>query len=281
MRNRRPPGFTATDCRALASHLANATALRTLRIRGLSGIHHTWEQPGLQAAGMRALVAALPDSLEVLEISGHNIGDEGATLLAEALNRRPARRLTELNLALNSINDAGAAALAGALQSPLARLTLDHNWIGASGAEALAKALRDDGSIRHISLASNDVGERGGAALATALRSNRALESLNLYANSIGTPGAVAFAATLAGGASGLTQLGLAHNYIDADGEAAGAVALADAMRRGNRRLRKLDLRWNFFKLCRCGSPTALRRAARAAPNRNLELVLERKGADD
>ena len=110
------------------------------------------------------------------------------------------------------------------------------------------------------------------------MRSNRALKSLNLYSNSLGTRGAVAFADTLARGSSGLVELCLAHNYIDADGEALAAGALANAMRRARGSLRKLDLRWNHFRLCQCGSPALLRRAARASAQ--LELVLEqRRGA--
>ena len=275
----KPPGLNMLDAMLLSPHLSNATALRTLRIRGLSGIHHTWEQLGIKADGMQSLAAALPAGIEVLEISGHNIGNSGAAALAAALKTR-LTGMRELNLALNSITDEGALALAGVLGAlpSLDRLNLEHNWIGTSGSEALARALSSGRAhLRQLSLASNNLGERGGAALAGALASNRWLHTLNLYSNSIGTSGAVAFAATLAGGSSALADLNLAHNYIDADGEVAGASALSDAMRRGHTALRRLDLRWNHFTLCHCGSPARLRRAARDAPR--LELVLERHGA--
>ena len=273
------PGLTATDCIALAPHLRNATALRKLRIRGLSGIHHTHEQPGIRSAGMQAIAAALPPNLEVLDISGNEIGNEGTQSLATAFAARPVRKLRELNLALNSITDEGAVALEGIFRvlPALEKVTLDHNWIGAAGGEALARALHDGVTVRQLSMASNNLAERGGVALANALGANRNLQALNLYSNSLGTRGAVAFAAMLARGTSALADINLSHNYIDADGESTGAMALSDAIMRNNPTLRKLDLRWNHFALCHCGSPARLRRAARGASR--LELVMERREA--
>ena len=70
---------------------------------------------------MRHIAAALPAGLEVLEITGHEIGDQGAAALAAALRAKAATggRLHTLNLALNSIQDDGAAALATALRGSL------------------------------------------------------------------------------------------------------------------------------------------------------------------
>ena len=275
-------GLTAKDCGTIAAHLANATSLRTLRIAGLSGIHHTWEQPGIGASGMAIIAAALPRGLEVLDISGNEVGDAGIEALASAIVLRSLTGLRELKLPLNSISNAGVVALAAALRSlpglQLEVLNLDHNWIGANGSIALAGAIRAGVHVRRLMLAGNNVGERGGSALAASLPFNRRLTSLNLYSNSIGTRGAVAFATALSGGASDLERLSLAYNYIDADGEAEGAAALADAMRRG-RALRSLDLRWNHFRECRCGSPGRLRQAAQMAAHSRagFELLLERR----
>ena len=66
---------------------------------------------------MKALAGALPAwSLEVLSITGNALGNEGAAALATFLERRPPR-LRELNLELNGITDAGAAALARAMRA--------------------------------------------------------------------------------------------------------------------------------------------------------------------
>ena len=73
-----------------------------------------------------------------------------------------------------------------------------------------------------------------------------------------------------------MAELSLSYNFIDAAGESRGADALADALRRGHQaHLTKIDLRWNHFHLCRCGSLAQLRRAARASPG--VELLLERR----
>lgn len=279
----KPRGLTAKDCALLAPALANATGLRSLRIPGLAGLHHTWEQPGVGADGMRILADALPASIEVLILTGHNFGDAGTAALAGALTAR-LRRVHMLNLELNGISDAGASALAKALQTAplLATLHLDHNWIGAAGGEALAAALQHGGAaaLRHLALAGNNIGERGATALAAALQSNRALQTLNLYSNHIGTSGALALARVLGSpGAAPLMDVSLAYNYIDADGESAGARALTAALRHAGTgpasTLRRLDLRWNHFALCRCGARGRLHRVA-AAHQPAVELLLER-----
>ena len=202
------PGLNANDCMKVAAHLGNATALRTLRLPGLSGIHHTWEQPGIGASGMRAIAAALPAGLEVLEITGHEIGDEGAAALASALQAKAGGRLRVLDLSLNSITNQGATAIAAAIGAlpALERLNLEHNWVGTDGSTALAHALKAGASLRWLNLAGNNVGERGGVALAEALRTNTNLRVLNLYSNSLGTAGAVAFASVVASGTSGLAE---------------------------------------------------------------------------
>eukprot|EP00191_Tetraselmis_sp_GSL018_P010024 CAMPEP_0177617222 /NCGR_PEP_ID=MMETSP0419_2-20121207/24730_1 /TAXON_ID=582737 /ORGANISM="Tetraselmis sp., Strain GSL018" /LENGTH=94 /DNA_ID=CAMNT_0019115645 /DNA_START=504 /DNA_END=784 /DNA_ORIENTATION=+ len=77
-------------------------------------------------------------TLTQLEFTSYNgIGDEGAKVLAEALNNGA---LTELSLRGNGIGDEGAKALAAALwQNPaLTELRLWGNIIGDEGAKALA-----------------------------------------------------------------------------------------------------------------------------------------------
>lgn len=270
------PSLNAKDCVGLATHLANASSLRSLRIPGLAGLHHTWEQPGIGAEGMRAIASALPSSLEKLEITGNAIGNDGAASLAAALKSRPLLRLRELNLELNAITDDGAAFLATVLgAAPLEGLNLDHNWIGADGATALAHGLGARGvTLQRLTLAGNNVGERGAAAFASALQSNQVLRSLNLYSNHIGTSGAVALAPVLRH--SSLSELCLAYNYLDADGESTAASALANAMKQ-SASIRRLDLRWNHFSECRCGSRMDLRRAAASRPG--LELLLEQRAS--
>ena len=209
------PGLDARDAMGLASALANTTSLRSLRIPGLSGIFKIHEQPGIGPVGMRALAHALPLGIETVEITGHNIGDEGAEALAKAAPRLGALR--RISLGWNDIRDAGATALADALQAaPIATLNLEYNWISGPGVASLAAASARKGQLRSLNLAGNNVGARGGAALATALRSGSSLQVLDLYQNSLGTHGVKALLPGLTG--SRLQRLNLAFNYIDADG---------------------------------------------------------------
>ena len=182
-------------------------------------------------------------------------------------------RLRLLNLAWNDIRDEGATQLAASLHAaPIVQLILEYNWISGPGVAAMASALRGNAHVRELRLASNNAGARGAGALANALRTNTALQRLDLYSNSLGTFGALALLPGLVG--SHLKELNLAFNYIDADGGAVGAHALAEAFLNGAGELRRIDLRWNHFHQCRCGTRRQLRRAARRAPT-ILTLDLE------
>ena len=82
--------------------------------------------------------------------------------------------LTELNLARNGIDDAGAVALASALRvnGVLTELDLDANGIDDAGAEALASALRVNEVLKTLDLSYNRISAAGAAAIADALEVN-------------------------------------------------------------------------------------------------------------
>ena len=88
-------------------------------------------------------------------LSNHNIGDAGAIALAGALEKNTV--LTTLYIGGNNIGDAGAAALAGALKknTVLTWLRLSSNNIGNAGAAALSGALEKNTVLTTLELQRN------------------------------------------------------------------------------------------------------------------------------
>ena len=112
-------------------------------------------------------------TVERLELHG-NVGDAGATALAEACAKGALTSLKELNLNRNQIGDAGATALADACaKGALAQLTvlsISNNQIGDPGLTSLADACAK-GALANLTtlyLIDNQIGDAGCTALADA-----------------------------------------------------------------------------------------------------------------
>jgi hypothetical protein len=119
-------------------------------------------------AGTAALAAAIRSSkgivMNELDLSSCEVGDAGAEALALALERVKA-----LDLSNNKITDDGAAAIGRALTEVTSSLDLSNNHeIGDAGATEIAAAL-GRGMIRNVSLRSCQVYADGAKALGTAL----------------------------------------------------------------------------------------------------------------
>ena len=132
------------------------------------------------------------NTLKTLDLSGDEIGDAGATALADAL--RVNKSLETLDLDDNHIGDAGATALADALlvNETLETLFLTRNEIRDAGATALADTLLVNETLKNLFLDDNYIGEAGATALAGALHVNKSLKTLYLSGNYIGDAGATA-----------------------------------------------------------------------------------------
>ncbi|KAG7278194.1 hypothetical protein CRUP_002156 [Coryphaenoides rupestris] len=93
----------------------------------------------------RVLCKLLPSLSNLQTVQNNCIGEEGARLIGSALSTTTSanRNLMCLNLAFNSIGDAGAAHIAQGLRlnRALLCLCLSHNKIGDTGAAHLAKVL--------------------------------------------------------------------------------------------------------------------------------------------
>ena len=135
--------------------------------------------------GAVALAQALHhnSTLEMLHLSNKNISDAGAVALAEALHHNST--LVDLDLSKNNISDGGAVALAQALHhnSTLKRLDLSNNNISDGGAVALAQALHHNSTLKRLDLSNNSISDGGAVALAQALHHNSTLKELDLSGN--------------------------------------------------------------------------------------------------
>lgn len=99
------------------------------------------------------------------------------------------------------------------------KLILRGNYLGSTGAKAIADLITTQDSLEHISLEWNQICGTGGEYFAEALKSNRSVIYLDLRNNNITSDAAIALAETMA----------------------------------TNKTLRTLDLRWNQVTYCKIG----------------------------
>jgi hypothetical protein len=167
---------------------------------------------------------ALWDGDDEIDLSGHEIGDEGCNVLCRHLGE--VAPLRSLDLDSNGLSSLGGIALATALvdgTAPLlTHLDLMCNSIGSAGACALAAALQTPNCSRmtYLDLHGNDIGDEGCAALGNAFSTGAGvqLKHLNLSANDIDDRGCAALSLLFRGmGNSGgkmLAHLDLSDNFI-------------------------------------------------------------------
>ena len=136
----------------------------------------------IDAKQVKAIARILPyTSLRSLDVSGNNIGDEGAEALAAN------KTLSSLNVSSNFIFARGAKALAA--NKTLSSLNVSQNCIGPGGAKALAA----NTNLNSLDVSCNVIGDEG----AMALTANKTLSVLNIGNNNdIGDLGEKALAET-------------------------------------------------------------------------------------
>ncbi|EOD26576.1 hypothetical protein EMIHUDRAFT_64618 [Emiliania huxleyi CCMP1516] len=95
--------------------------------------------------------------------------------------------LTCLNVGGNYIGPTGATAIAEALRGNevLTKLDLSVNYISDEGVKALASALLVNEVLTSLDVRGNEIGSTGAAAIAEALRGNEVLKSLDVRCNKI------------------------------------------------------------------------------------------------
>jgi len=126
-----------------------------------------------------------PNNL-VFNLSGEEIGDEGAVVLAKTL---PLTQVNKLYIQGNSIGQEGAKAIAKAIpNSNLEELYIYKNSIGNQGLNAIAEELPAS-QLKVLNVSGNSLCHKGIQFLIEALLESQ-IETLNLSCNSIGNEGA-------------------------------------------------------------------------------------------
>ena len=238
------------------------------------------------------------DGFTKLGLSGNStLGDEGVTVLADALgdDAALAARCVGLYLSRCSVGSAGASALASALRRlregcllQVRELGLNDNALDDEAALALAPLLRAPplaslcSSLCVLGLSANQLGDHAAVALAEAIRSGgarSAVRKIFLNSNQVCCAGAEAFGALLRSEAAcSLRRVGLAHNRI----EERGAAALAAGARAAATTLERICLFGNPFLSAAADAaerPAAARHQLSQMPNVHLNgLAVVRMG---
>jgi hypothetical protein len=136
--------------------IANDDVLRTL-FTTLPSLTHLSLRFRNRAAVLQSLKRCLKyaKNLEVLDLRGNNVGDDGIADLVDSFLQT---NLKSLNLGYNLITDVGAESLARLISDPACQLTnldLNCNLIGNSGGLSLAKALKDNSTLKTFVLYGN------------------------------------------------------------------------------------------------------------------------------
>lgn len=176
-------------------------------------------------ADLAALDSGEADSLPEVKLAGNTAetfgaraGAAEAQAVAVFLAKRDDTEL--LDLSYNTLDDAGAKALATLLEDnkSLKELNLCGNDIGPEGAgrlcDALATAQGGGAGVLFLDLSCNPLGDTGGAAVARMLESNSTLQLLNLSDTELGMQALVAIANALAGPNSALKSVALDNGRI-------------------------------------------------------------------
>jgi hypothetical protein len=199
-----------SSLRLLGSQLAPFRSIVQLCLRD---IH-------LTAHGLKILMPFINQQhdLQELDLGRNELEDEGAAVLAGALDRAPS--LASLDLENNKISSKGLESLSPYIFS-LTALSLSHNPLGDAGVTELCGALeRCSGpSLQVLGLCSVGCSSKCAASLAKMLVKNRSLKRLDLKANTIGNQGLDLLVAALqdrsnSGGNSTVQDIDLRWNYV-------------------------------------------------------------------
>lgn len=167
------------------------------------------------------LISSLPSSVEELRVNN------GGTAFAESAARfaiRGGLRVLQLTCMLG---DAGVVRICDALRTSsalsLAQLVLHKTGFADDGAEALARFLSVNISLRYLDVGINKIGDKGAHVLALSLHKNSTLSSMHLHCNlRISDAGRARFIEGLRFN-SGLTHLYL-HEHRGANDALAAAI---------------------------------------------------------
>ena len=141
----------------------------------------------------------------VLEFTNQNLGDQGATAVAESLGKLVNLNHVELDFTSNKLGAQGATAVAESVGKLVnlnhVVLNFQYNRLGAQGATAVAQSLGKLVNLNHVELNfdDNSLGDPGATAVAESLGELVNLNHvvLNFDSNRLGAQGATAVAKSL------------------------------------------------------------------------------------
>ncbi|XP_038644565.1 NACHT, LRR and PYD domains-containing protein 3-like [Scyliorhinus canicula] len=207
----------------------------------------------LRDSGMKPLFAALtnPDcKIQKLDLYSNALSKSCVEDLTSALSTN--RSLTDLNLALNKLEDSGVKLLSAALRNPdckVKKLQLNSTALTASCAKDLASALNINQSLTDLDLGSNNLGDSGVKLLSVALRNpDCKIQTLRLSDNDLSDSCAEDLSSALSTNRS-LTHLELGINKL----RDSGVKLLSVALRHPDCKIQKLGLYNNTLSECSAG----------------------------
>ncbi|CAE7514613.1 NLRC3 [Symbiodinium pilosum] len=145
--------------------------------------------------GVAKLTQALKTNHTIVDIylDDNKITDKGVQLFAELMEY--SRTLRQISFYHNLVTDAGVKSLSKALvASSLNLLDLRENRVSDAGATALAEALEDGSQLRFLLLKDNEITDDGAQRLAAAVKKcgeDGPLQQLDLESNRITAKGSV------------------------------------------------------------------------------------------
>ncbi|MDR0774459.1 MAG: hypothetical protein LBE72_04040 [Rickettsia sp.] len=148
-------------------------------------------------------------NVDVLDLSNSKVQLDKEIL--EAIIENP---ISELDLSGNNLGNNGAKVVAGIIQNStnLKILKLSNNQIGSEGMGALSSAFDHNKTVTDLDLSNNDLGNKGAEKVATLLANNSTVIDINLDSNKIGTNGIIYLPQSLLNRNS--TKISLASAYI-------------------------------------------------------------------
>jgi len=152
--------------------------------------------------------------LEFLDVSSNYFGNEGISIIAEALGENKSIKVFKSNG--NKIEDLAAKDIANLLikNKIIILLYFCENLIGPLGSRILARALKANTTLQEFHLYHNQIGAEGSKELAAPLIENTTLRVIDVTKNNIGDDGAAEFSKALLVNRT-LKSLNIAWNQIN------------------------------------------------------------------
>jgi Ran GTPase-activating protein (RanGAP) involved in mRNA processing and transport len=185
-------------------------ALRESKVTNVQELDLQYNGIGPEGAKAVAAMAAVVASVTKVLVGSNGLGDEGTTILCDALRESKVTKVQELDLSWNGIGPDGAravAAMAGVIAS-LTSVSTAHNKITGDGAQQLASAVLAKPTLENFS----GIPLKG-------LRAD-SLAALDLSGKGLGVPEAMVLADLLRSVTASLTRLDVRYNSLGEEGTA-------------------------------------------------------------